>query len=326
MRPQPLLWLLFAPLLITGCAALTKGTDDKVALAVPEQTEIRNYTAYRESFGIGRRDSLPILKIRGDQNYLLELAVGDERDSVMLTSSVAPGYLIADIFLGFPITLPVDLTTGAIYTFDRDRVVFPSSYDTTAAILSIYDLADFGYVPEGYRVGDLGLLVGGHFGFRSDLDNLTIYGNDVGLFAGYRLNESLYLTAHYNRIFSLELAADEDRDNRREPGSLARYALGARYHITPTLYGSAEVALLDLDGDDIIRRRSNLGWFRINNSSYNAMTTAVSLGLGATFHGIFIEYRRELTIPPFAIDAGQAGSWDRTLWHGMVWFGGQVGL
>ncbi len=114
MRPQPLLWLLFAPLLITGCAALTKGTDDKVALAVPEQTEIRNYTAYRESFGIGRRDSLPILKIRGDQNYLLELAVGDERDSVMLTSPKPSrkGYPIVRIDFMLPIDWVVAVEHG----------------------------------------------------------------------------------------------------------------------------------------------------------------------------------------------------------------------
>ena len=110
--------MLFAVVMLSGCAAIFKGTSEEVNFySKPSGAEVYVNGQYR--------GTTPILnlKLKSDKNYFIEIKKdGFVTHTTTINSELSIGYLVLDVLFTGLIGIVIDASTGAWYTFDENDI------------------------------------------------------------------------------------------------------------------------------------------------------------------------------------------------------------
>lgn len=284
--------LSIGPISLAGCATILKGWHRNIPLAVAPQTVVHNYSGHDAA--AYDEDGEKYLKLTSDEEYILEYNRGGNRDSVALRSRLEPEYLLADMIPAWPISVPVDIATGAAYGFWPASITFrtfPDSLKDTLSLpeLNIYDLNDRGideitdarFAP---RLPRFVLMV--HMGAKSPFNQVPILGNDFGVGLGYRIVPSFVLMGYYGGDSYMDYAPPGSSLYMEARGSII--ALEGRLyplkHALKHLYGTAGAEYRTMAVDSMEEMNVHLPGF-------SQSMAGISAGAGISTQGFFIEAR-----------------------------------
>ena len=110
--------LLFSVTLMTGCAAILSGGNQRSVRCDSDPTGAKVYV---NGSYIGTTPTAAQVDKRKDQTFEFRLD-GYNNSTAMITSSVGAGWIVCDILLGGIIGIAIDAATGSWMNLDQDFV------------------------------------------------------------------------------------------------------------------------------------------------------------------------------------------------------------
>ncbi|MBC7544452.1 MAG: PEGA domain-containing protein [Candidatus Sericytochromatia bacterium] len=101
---------------VIGCAAIMKGANEEVSFSSSE--DAAKVFINGQDFG-----STPLrIKLESNKTYNIEFRkAGFESKMFHITNNIGPGYVVADILMGF-IPVIIDAASGAWYQLDQTNI------------------------------------------------------------------------------------------------------------------------------------------------------------------------------------------------------------
>ncbi len=292
-----------------GCATIMHGSTQDVNIIMPKGTQVFDAFGNNPMLVYSQGGNIA-LQLKRNKDYSLRFVYKGQEVTTYLTSSLEPGWLLADLFTYF-IGYLVDGLTGAWNAFDDPIAIrFPS--DTTLAATYVQPTVE---VIDEYSSAKTGVVVSGNLGLVFPMEEFlaTSYGIAVGYEAfpkftfllAYQGGTGVTILSQYSNYFGY--------------GSYDHLNLECRFKAQGNLYLTAGGGISNITSDSLELDRStysdSLGRVidsPIRSAPANKWMPTLFAGIGILGSVGFVELRHTFGLSAIPLSNGETGHFETT--------------
>jgi hypothetical protein len=291
-----------------GCATIINGSTQDVSVIMPPGTEISS------EFGnditiIHKRDDNLLLRLKRKKDYALLFTNKGREAKIKITSSLDPGWIVADLFTDF-IGYIVDGITGAWNSFDNFIIVrFPSDSIVTKEFFPIAEVAQ-----EDPTVENIGLVLNPKIGIVFPMKST---GFTYGIGLGYRAFPKFTFLLDYEAGSGVDILSQYTP--YYSAASYTHYNMECRYKMQGNFYIIAGGGLSNITTDSLDLQRysyddSTGNIFRndIRTAPANKWMPTLFAGIGLSGTTTYFEIRQTVGLSKIPLSSGDLGTFGTT--------------
>jgi hypothetical protein len=297
-------------IIFNSCAAIMQGTTQDVRVIMPPGTQVTDvFGNDGDPMLIDHQNGYTSLRLKRKKDYTLKFAYKGQEAITVLSSSLEPGWVIADFttFYG----LIVDGLTGAWNSFDDPiRVRFPA--DTTLAMQTTLPLVE---VNEGSLTPTLGIVVTGNAGLVFPMAESM--GLSYGLGVGYQAFPRFTFFLEYEGGTSVDIFSQYSSYYSRT--SFSHVNLECRIKALSNFYLTAGGGLSNISSDSLGTDRYVYNDTTGITSKGTFLTTPINKWMPTIFAGIgisgsttYFELRHTFGLSHIFLPNGEIGKFETT--------------